>query len=289
MPKIKSIMIREEFATPRGFVDMSDPESCKSEGYPLPAFPVEHKIPTDSNLVYVVGRNGSGKSTLLEKLWCQYGLDSRNREYRRKDVRFGIGDSGPSKYDKDKFSGKYFDVECEGDLPKCEIIRRGDHFVREEVIIQLKESMLSAHGYDLEELGRDINSHLIFDNSISWRLTTEENAIVRRLNFLSSGELQRLHLMGCIADVDKLGEDYVLLVDEPEASLDMVRRREFWNLIRRRYERGLQTFLATHDADFIRRPPPGALVLKVGVSKPAQLVPVEEFDVDKYIEEEDLE
>jgi len=265
MAKIKSLKVREEFESSHGSIDIGTPHTLRTKGYSLPAFPVGHTIPTDSDLVYVIGRNGTGKSTLLEKLGNQYRASMN--AYRRFSA-----------------TTKYFETEYEGAPPECEILRRWDERSREKMLREVKEQMLSQRP-DVELLREDPNAVLIFDSTpCTPYLTEEQKEIMWRLNALSNGETQWTHLMGRLALAEKQGPDYVLLIDEPEASLDMVRRREFLDLIRQRYDKGLQTFLATHDADFLRRAPEGVLVLKL--SEPAQVVPASEFDVDRYIEEE---
>lgn len=138
---------------------------------------------------------------------------------------------------------------------------------------------LDISGLDLFEIGRRVgyvfqnpNRQLFCDTvyqEVSFgpvNLELEEAQVAEKVNYyldyfgltshrddypgqLSHGEKQRLALAAVLA----LGTDYLVL-DEPTTGLDVYRRRELGDILRRlKQEQGCGIVIASHEADFIAR------------------------------------
>ncbi len=188
-----------------------------------------------SRMLAVVGPNGAGKSTLLRLI---AGL-----------IKPGAGDvrSGDAPLDS---------------LPPRERARHITFLPQKPVAPAATSAM------EIVSLGRHPHRKFGLFESATDRITVERSMeqtgttpfASRRMDTLSGGEAQRVHLAAALAQQPK-----VLLLDEPTAELDLRFQLQIFELLRELTDREkLATIVVTHDLNLARRFSDDALLLSAG-------------------------
>ncbi|MEW9797291.1 heme ABC transporter ATP-binding protein [Alteromonas sp. CYL-A6] len=82
------------------------------------------------------------------------------------------------------------------------------------------------------------------------QLLALEGLVSRSTHQLSGGELQRVHMARCLAQLDAFGDAHkpaLLLLDEPTSALDLRHQHTLMQLVRRFVEQGNAAIVAIHD------------------------------------------
>jgi len=176
-------------------------------------------------LVAVMGPSGSGKTTILRAV---AGLDPFQRGRIIVDGVELVGGARPPKATLAALRrkvGMVFQFHC--------------LFEHLTAIQNVCLAPVHAHGVPLAEARRRA-----LDLLAGFGVQHRADALPRQL---SGGEAQRVAIARALA-VDPP----VLLMDEPTASLDPIRRTELGALLRRLIDQGRTLAVATHDEDFAR-------------------------------------
>ncbi|HNO78880.1 MAG TPA: ABC transporter ATP-binding protein [Phycisphaerae bacterium] len=188
-----------------------------------------------SRMLAVVGPNGAGKTTLLRLI---AGLVKPGAG----DVRFG-------------------DAPLDS-LPPRERARHITFLPQKPVAPDSTSAM------EIVSLGRHPHRKFGLFESATDRVTVERSMeqtgtmpfATRRMDTLSGGEAQRVHLAAALAQQPK-----VLLLDEPTAELDLRFQLQIFELLRELTDREkLATIVVTHDLNLARRFSDDALLLSAG-------------------------
>lgn len=188
-----------------------------------------------SGIVALVGRNGAGKSTLFKTIMGLHALHEGRIEIEGKDVR----------------------------------LYRRDELAKKVAIVFSKSTVFGNHtGRDLLYLGR-----LPYQNMFAKR-TAVDNQIVdqiielldlrdfvdREFIQMSDGEKQLMMIGRAMAQ-----DTPIILLDEPNAFLDLVNRHRVMKVLKKIGEEGRKLVLfSTHEIDFLPQICQSLLLIKEG-------------------------
>jgi len=177
-----------------------------------------------SSILALIGPNGAGKTTILEILLGEI-----------------IPDSGEVFVCDERLTPKSKNKPCIGYLPQRHLFEQHVPITAEEAVMMPRFRKIGI----LKKPG-DTDRAIVRE---ALAMTGAGHLAKRLLNTLSGGELQKVLIARAIA-----AESKILLLDEPDAGIDLPSQEAFMELIKKlRDEHGMAIVLASHDIGTVTR------------------------------------